>query len=121
MIKTFVIKLVACAVKEHMALTQGDNALAVAQGVIHLMQRYHHGNAVVLVNVAQGFHHDAGGFRVQRGDRLIGQNDFCFLHQGAGDGDALLLSTGQGGDTLVGQVCHTDASQRLKSFLLLGR
>lgn len=98
MIKTFVIKLVACAIEEHMALTQGDDALAVAQGVIHLMQRHHH---------------DAGRFRVQRGDRFIGQNDFGFLHQGAGDGDALLLSAGERGDALVGEMRHADAGQRL--------
>lgn len=113
MIETFVIKLVACAIEEHMALTQGDDALAVAQGVIHLMQRHHHGDAVVLVDVAQGFHHDAGRFRVQRGDRFIGQNDFGFLRQGAGDGDALLLSAGERGDALVGEMRHADAGQRL--------
>lgn len=50
MIKAFVIKLLAAAVVEDVPL---------AQGVIHLMQRDDHGNAVVLVDVAQGVHHDA--------------------------------------------------------------
>ena len=113
MVKTFVIKLMAGAIEEHVALTQGDDALAVAQGVIHLMQRHHHGDAVVLVDVAQGFHHDAGRLRIQRGDGLIGENDFGFLHQGAGDSDALLLPAGQRGHALVGEVRHADAGQRL--------
>lgn len=113
MVKTFVIKLMACAIKEHMSLTQGDDALAVAQGIIHLMQRDYHGDAVVLVNVAQGFHHDARRFRVQGGDGLVGQNDFGFLHQRARNRHALLLSTGQGGDALVGEMRHADAGQRL--------
>ncbi len=59
MIKAFVIKLLAAAVVEDVPLTQGDDAFAVAQGVIHLMQRDDHGDAVVLVDVAQGVHHDA--------------------------------------------------------------
>ena len=77
------------------------------------MQRDHHGDAVVLVNVAQGFHHDAGGLRVQRGNGFVCENDLRFLHQGAGNGDALLLSTGQGGDALMGEMRHADAGQRL--------
>ncbi|MNY56678.1 hypothetical protein D3C86_1927840 [compost metagenome] len=78
-----------------MSLTQGDDALAVAQGVIHLMQRHYHGDAVVLVNVAQGFHHDAGRFWVQRGDGFIGEDHFGFLHQRSGNRHALLLSAGK--------------------------
>ena len=74
MVKTFVIKLLAAAVVENVPLAQGDDAFSVAQGVIHLMQRDDHGDAVVLIDVAQGVHHDAGGFRVQRGDGFIGQN-----------------------------------------------
>ena len=102
-----------------MPLTQRDDALAIAQGVIHLVQRHHHGDAVVEVDVAQGFHHDASRFRVQRGDGFIGKNDLRFLHQGSGDSHALLLSTGQGGDALVGEMRHSDAGQRLQRFLLL--
>ncbi len=37
MVKTFVIKLLTAAVVENVPLAQGDDAFAVAQGVIHLM------------------------------------------------------------------------------------
>ncbi|VTP62660.1 Uncharacterised protein [Leclercia adecarboxylata] len=56
---------------------------------------------------------------IQRGNRLIGENDFGFLHQRPGNRHALLLSTGQGGDALVGEVGHPDAGQRLQRFLFL--
>ena len=52
MVKTIVIKMLAAAIKEDVALAQRDDALAVAQGVIHLMQRDDHGDAVGLVDVA---------------------------------------------------------------------
>ena len=52
MVKTIVIKMLAAAIKEDVALAQRDDAFAVAQGVIHLMQRDDHGDAVGLVYVA---------------------------------------------------------------------
>ena len=73
----------------------------------------------VVVNVMQGFHHDAGGFRIQRGDGLVGKDDFRFLHQGTGDGHALLLSTGEGGDALMGEVRHAYAGECPQRLLLL--
>ena len=113
MVKTFVIKLLAAAVVENVPLAQGDDAFAVAQGVIHLMQRDDHGDAVVLIDVAQGVHHDAGGFRVQRGDGFIGQNHLRLLHQRAGNRHTLLLSAGEGGNALMGKMHHANAGQRL--------
>jgi hypothetical protein len=35
--QTFVVELRAASVVKHMALTQSDNAFAIAQGVVHLM------------------------------------------------------------------------------------
>ena len=113
MVKTFVIKLLAAAVVEDVPLAQGDDAFAVAQGVIHLMQRDDHGNAVVLVDVAQGVHHDACRFRVQRGDGLVSENDLRLLHQRAGNRHTLLLAAGECGNALMGKVHHANAGQRL--------
>lgn len=113
MVKTFVIKLLAAAVVEDVPLAQGDDAFAVAQGVIHLMQRDDHGNAVVLVDVAQGVHHDACRFRVQRGDGFVSENDLRLLHQRAGNRHTLLLAAGECGNALMGKVHHANAGQRL--------
>ncbi len=113
MVKTFVIKLLAAAVVEDVPLAQGDDAFAVAQGVIHLMQRDDHGNAVVLVDVAQGVHHDACRFRVQRGDGFVSETDLRLLHQRAGNRHTLLLAAGECGHALMGKVHHANAGQRL--------
>jgi len=40
-------------------------------------------------------HHHLCVHRVEAGDGFIGQNDLRVLHQGAGDGDALLLPAGK--------------------------
>ena len=95
MVKTFVIKLLAAAVVEHLSLAQRDDAFAVAQRIVDLMQRHHHGDAVGLVNIAQRVHEDARRFRVQRGDRFIGEDHFRLLHQRTSNGHALLLAAGQ--------------------------
>ena len=80
MIKSIVIEVLAAAIKEDVPLAQRDNAFAVAQGVIHLMQRDHYGAAVGQLEVALGVHHDARGFRVQRGNWLVGEDHFGLLH-----------------------------------------
>ena len=77
------------------------------------MQSDDHGNAVVLVNVAQGVHHDARRFRVQRGDGFVRQNHLRLLHQRAGNRYTLLLAAGEGGNALMGKMHHANAGQRL--------
>ena len=109
MVKSIVIKMLAAAVKEDVALAQRDDAFAIAQGVIHLVQRDDHGDAVGLINVAQGIHYDACGFRVQRGNRLVGQDHFGLLHQRPGDSDALLLPARKRGNALIRKVRHANA------------
>src|SRR5262245_35991286 len=55
---------------------------------------------------AQHFHHRAAGIRIERGDRLVGKQNFGITGQGAGDGDALLLTAAQvsrKGVPLIGQ------------------
>ncbi len=57
----------------------------------------------------QGFHHDAGGFGSSEAMGSSARMIFAFLHQGTGDGHALLLSTGEGGDALMGEKCAMPA------------
>ena len=45
---------------------------------------------------AKRVHDDLRVHRVEAGDGFVGQDDLGVLHQGAGDGDALLLAAGQG-------------------------
>ena len=59
------------------------------------------------VEVAQDLHHPARRDRVERGHRLVGQDDLGLLHQGAGDGAALLLAAGERVGPLGGVVGQT--------------
>ena len=52
-----------------------------------------HADAVNLVQVDQKLHNLACGHRVERGDRLIRQNDLRALYNGTRNGAALLLTT----------------------------
>lgn len=54
------------------------------------------GNGVAFaVKLAEEFENCFAGERVERTGRLIGENDFRFVHQRACDGDALRLTTGE--------------------------
>ena len=52
-----------------------------------------------------------GEFRVQRGHRLVGQNDVGFLHQCPGDCGSLLLATGESLDAPVAVAVELDLRQ----------
>ena len=54
-----------------------------------------HGDAEIPVDALQRVHHHLGVVRIERGDRLVRQNDVGLLHQRAGDRDALLLAAGK--------------------------
>ena len=83
------------------------------------VQVAHHGHARNgLIDALQGVHDDARVARIERGDRLVGQDQARTLHQRPGDGDALLLAARQavgplrrqGGDVelLQGRERHRD-------------
>ena len=84
------------------------------------MQVAQHGNAQVAVDCCQRVHHHLGVARVERGNRLVGQNDFGLLHQGAANGHALLLPARQLVAALGGKVGHAKAVQRLQGGQLVG-
>ena len=53
---------------------------------------YHNNGMPVVVELVDDFHHVFATVRIQRACWLIGKDDFAAVHQGAGDGYALLLS-----------------------------
>ena len=71
-----------------------------------------HGDAEVAVHAQQGIHHHLGVARVERGDRLVGEDDARLLDQGAGDGDALLLAARQGAGAVGGEAADVEELQR---------
>ena len=83
------------AVEHDLAGLERDGARAIAHRVFDLMQRDQDGDAVAPVHVGQDVHDAARGIRIERGDRLVGDEELGALHEGAGDGGALLLAAGK--------------------------
>lgn len=79
----------------------------------------HDGLAVTSVDVGENIHDLSCGFGIERGDWLVGEYHFGLLRQCAGDGHALLLTTGQCGSALPGAVSQPHAVQRSQRLLLL--
>jgi len=64
--------------------------------------RDHDAGAVVFVDqVGKGLHHLVGTLGIEGGGRLVGKDEGRIVDQGAGDGHALLLSTGELGRQVV--------------------
>src|SRR3546814_8248217 len=80
--------------------------------MVDLVQRDDHRGAVLAVDRAQHRHDEAGGGRVERGDRLVGKDEAGLLGQHPRDGAALLLLAGESRGTLMRLIDQPDALQR---------
>ncbi|GAA2932987.1 hypothetical protein GCM10020221_30950 [Streptomyces thioluteus] len=81
------------------------------------------GQAELPIEVAQQLEDRAGGLRVERGRRLVGEQHLGVAGQGAGDADALLLAAGElarVGLGLVGEADEVEELQGLAGALLAG-
>ena len=83
------------AVEYDLAVTHADHPVAIGTGGIERMQIAKDDLVVAFMDLAKRIHDDLGVHRIKGRDRLIGQDHVRILHQGAGNGDALLLSAGQ--------------------------
>ncbi len=81
-----------------------------------------HGQTEVAIDASKRVHHRLGIARIERGDGLVGQNDLRLLHEGARDGDALLLSAGKRLGPFGRKTCHVELLQgRQRDGLIFGR
>ena len=71
-----------------------------------------HRDSVFTIDAAQYVHDPRRAAGIERGDRLIGQNDTGFLHESARDRDPLLLATGELVRSLENCGSHFDPLQR---------
>ena len=110
------------AVEHDAARGHADQAVAIAPRQIERMQIADHGDAEMLVDAQQRIHHDPGVARVERGDRLVGEDDVRLLHQRARDRDALLLAAGELVGALGGERGHIELFERRhrQRLVLLG-
>jgi hypothetical protein len=105
----------------------GDDAtdLAVhhlddAVGVLAHAQvmRDHDAGAVLFVNqLGEGLHDLMGALGVEAGGRLVGQDNFRLVDQGAGDGDALLLTAGKLAGTVLEPFAQPQAVEQIAGAL----
>ena len=77
--------------RNHQTIGQSDDARAEG-GVLIRVGDLHHGDAVVLIELAKKLHDFAALVGVEIPGRFIGQNDPWFCDEGAGNADELLLS-----------------------------
>ena len=88
----FARQLFRRAVEHDPAGRHADDAVAVGPGGVERVQVGDDGDAVAQIDVLQRIHHHLCVHRIERGDRLVGEDHFRLLHQRTGDCDALLLA-----------------------------
>src|SRR6266446_9334519 len=87
-------EFVAGSVVNDLARFQRDRARAVRQRVLDLVQLDEDGDPVLPVHFGKNVHDPTRGGGIERSNRLIRDQKLGALHQGTGDGGALLLAAG---------------------------
>ena len=108
-------------VEDDLAVAETDDAVGPGEREVDLVQAAHDGQSLVDGDLADERHDLLARLGVERGDGLVGEQDLGVLHERAGDGDALLLSAGEGVGALVGAVEQADAVEVVERLQLRGR
>ena len=95
------------------AIAQGNDSVTVLAGQGDVMQTDDDRNVLLRIELLEDVHHAACGLRVKRGHRFVSEDDACALDQRAGNGGALLLTTGECACALVGIRRQAHQVQRL--------
>lgn len=69
---------------------------------------------LLTIEALENRHNFDAGAGVERAGRFIGENDLRIVHQGAGDGDTLLLASRKLIGVMIGAFGKANRSQRLK-------
>ena len=102
------------------AVEQVDRAIGV-RGVARIV-RDHADRRAAAVQLAKQLHHRFAVRRIEVTRRLVGEEDERIAGDGAGDGDALLLTAGELRRIVLHAVAHAHALERIGDALLaLGR
>ena len=99
------------------ALVHKDHAIGNRARKGHLMRDHHHGHTLCR-QLAHSLKHLAHNLGVKGAGGLVEQHDLGVHAQRAGDGDALLLTTGQLGYGGVGKICQANGLQMVHGGLL---
>src|SRR5919197_3996166 len=98
------------------AVEQVDGPVRV--GRITRIVRNHTDGGATAVQLAEQLHHGLAVRRVEVSRWLVGERDEGIASDGAGNGDALLLTAGELGRVVLHPVAHADALERILDALL---
>ncbi len=96
-----------------MAILEPDQALGV-RGDIVLVGHQHDGHALLFVELGEQLHDLRAGLGIQIAGRLIGQDQWWMIDQGAADGHPLLLSAGKLIRLMLGKTFQSGLAQQLE-------
>ena len=114
-------QLVRRPVEHDRALRQADDAVGEAAGELHIVHVDDHWDAALAGAPRDQLHDLDRGLGIERGGRLVGENEVRLLHQRARDADALALPAGKLVGALGGEFAEADGIKQLEGALDVGR
>ena len=106
------VERVRRAVEDDLAHAHADDPVTIGPRGVECVKVADHRDAVVAVDGAQDLHHPRGAGRIERGDRLVGEQDLRLLHQRPGDRHPLLLAARERVAALEDEGRHLDPLER---------
>ena len=113
----FVCKLRRRSIENDPAIGHADHPLTKPFRQFHVMNVDDHGNVALASEVGHQFHDFHRGLRIERGGRLVGQQDLRMLHHGAGDPHPLPLPARQRIGALIGEAGKAYRIKQVECFL----
>ena len=100
------------------ALVEDDDGVGQGQGLLLVMRDIYEGDAQFLVHFLQFRLHVLAHLEVQGREGLVQEEHLGLVHDGAGDGDTLLLAAGEGFHVAVLVVGHGHELEHLADALV---
>ena len=100
------------------AFGHDDNGVGHRERLFLIVRNEHEGDAHGLLDLLQLLLHVLAQLEVERGERLVQQQDFRAADERAGYGDALLLTAGKTGDAAVLKAGERDHAEHLVDALI---
>ena len=109
------------AVEEHATVAERDDPVEVVQGEGHGMKAGNKCATALRGDADQQPDQRLGARGINRGHRLVGEDRLRVLDEQAGEGNPLLLTTGEPGCALIELLADADPLQREGGALALTR
>ena len=117
-VNRLVVNILGRADLLNFALAHDHDGIGHAQGFFLVVGDENKGDPGGLLNLLQFLLHILAQLQVQRTQRLVQKQNLGFIHQRPGNGDTLLLTAGQAGNTTVGKAGEHDHIQHFFNLFL---